>query len=122
MAIPLEQLSASGKLLDGVAFLHSGGKVAFGRTGVVDPNGNELLVWGDRVELPPEKLQAVKVTVAGFKAGTTVRVLFEDRTITAQDGYFVDDFRGVDLDQRHGGGWGTGYGAAPVALHAYEVP
>jgi hypothetical protein len=51
-----------------------------------------------------------------------VRVLFEDREVLAGDGFFVDDFRGQDLYQRYGGGLGTGYGDAPVALHLYEVP
>lgn len=50
-----------------------------------------------------------------------VRVLFEDREIIAQEGYFEDDFRGQDLYQRHGGGYGAGYGDAPVALRLYEV-
>jgi hypothetical protein len=53
-------------------------------------------------------------------AGTRVRVLFEDREIVAEPGYFVDNFRGQDLYQRHGGG--AGYGNAPVALHLYELP
>jgi hypothetical protein len=88
---------------------------------LVDADGKETVVWGDTIELPPEKLAAVKVRVAGLKAGTKVRVLFEDRELTAADGFFADDFRGQDLYQRYGGGWGTGYGDAPVALHVYEV-
>jgi hypothetical protein len=50
-----------------------------------------------------------------------VRVLFEDRELTAATGYFVDDFRGRDLYQRFGGGPALGYGDAPVALHLYEI-
>jgi hypothetical protein len=122
LELPLDKVGAAGKLLDGVGFLHDGGTVAWGRTSLVGPDGAETTVWGDSVELPPEALAAVKVRVAGLKAGTKVRVLFEDRELTAQDGFFVDDFRGQDLYQRYGGGWGTGYGDAPVALHAYEVP
>jgi hypothetical protein len=122
LEVPLEKIGANGKLLDGVAFLHDGGQVSWGRTSLVAPEVADTLVWGDTVELPPEKLAAVKVRVAGLQAGTKVRVLFEDREVTAQDGYFVDDFRGQDLYQRYGGGWGTGYGDAPVSLHAYEVP
>ncbi len=56
----------------------------------------------------------------GLKPGTPVRVLFEDRTLTAEDGAFIDDFRGQDLYQRYGGEH-SGYGNAPVALHAYEL-
>ena len=68
----------------------------------------------------PEQLQQTKIRLAGLKKGAKVRVLFEDRTIIAEDGYFVDDFRGVDLYQRYGGER-SGYGNAPVALHIYEV-
>jgi len=49
------------------------------------------------------------------------RVVFEDRDITAADGYFVDDLRGQDLYQRFGGGPRLGYGDAPVALRVYEI-
>jgi hypothetical protein len=69
-----------------------------------------------------EKLAAVKVRVAGLQAGAEVRVLFADRALTAAEGSFTDDFRGQDLCQRYGGGWGTGYGDTPVALHVYGVP
>jgi hypothetical protein len=122
LEIPLAKVGAAGKLLDGVGFLHDGGRVSWGRTALVAPDGAETLVWGDTVGRSPGELAAVKVRVAGLKAGTKVRVLFEDREVTAQDGHFEDDFRGADLYQRYGGGWGTGYGDAPVALHAYEVP
>jgi hypothetical protein len=50
-----------------------------------------------------------------------VRVLFEDRSVTAGEGHFLDDFRGQDLYQRYGGGYGVGYGNGPVALHIYEI-
>jgi hypothetical protein len=33
--------------------------------------------------------------VAGLAAGTTVTVMFEDRTLTAADGHFTDSFAGV---------------------------
>ena len=47
-------------------------------------------------------------------------MLFEDREFVAEDGYFVDDFRGADLYQRYGGER-SGYGNGPVALHIYEI-
>ena len=81
----------------------------------------ETLVWGDSIELPAEALEKVTIRVPGLKAGTKVRVLFEDREITAADGVFTDDFRGFDWYQRHGGGFGAGYGPAPVAVHLYEI-
>ena len=68
----------------------------------------------------PEQLARTRIGVAGLKAGTKIRVLFEDRELTAEDGHFVDDFRGQDLYQRFGGS--LGYGPEPVALHLYEIP
>jgi hypothetical protein len=121
LEIPLEKIGASGKLLDGVGFLHEGGRVSWGRTSLVLPDGTETVIWGETVGLPPEALAQVKVRVPGLKAGTPIRVLFEDRTLKAADGHFTDDFRGTDLYQRFGGGWGVGYGDAPVALHLYEI-
>lgn len=122
LEFPLKKVGAEGKLFDGVGFLHEGGRVLWGRTALVAPDTSEALIWNDVVGLPPEKAKEVKVRVAGLKAGTKVRVLFEDREVIARDGFFVDDFRGKDLYQRYGGGWGTGYGDTPVALHVYEVP
>ena len=88
---------------------------------LVTPDGATHTVWGDSIRPPPESLKQVRIHVAGLKAGTPVRVLFEDRTLKAEDGYFVDDFRGADLYQRYGGGYGVGYGNGPVALHLYEI-
>ena len=61
--------------------------------------------------------------VAGLKAETKIKVLFEDRALISADGHFTDDFRGQDLYQRFGGGLpGGGYGNTPVSLHIYEIP
>src|SRR5262249_8666182 len=106
---------------EGVGCRHEGGRVWGGRTSLVAPDGAETVVWGDTVGPRPAELAKMKVRVAGLKAGTRVRVLFEDRDLTAADGYFVDDFRGQDLYQRFGGGWGVGCGDGPVALHLYEI-
>ena len=121
LEVPLERIRADRKLLDGVGFLHAGGRLRWGRTSIVAPGGEELLVWGDRVELAPDRLARTTIAVGGLRAGTRVRVLFEDRALTAADGFFVDDFRGRDLYQRFGGGPMLGYGNAPVALHVYEI-
>jgi len=69
----------------------------------VAPGGDELDVWGDAIALPPDQLARTKISVGGLRAGSRVRVLFEDRALTASDGYFVDDFRGRDLYQRFAG-------------------
>lgn len=117
LEIPLAKIGATG-LLDGVGFLHEGGRVCWGHTSLVGPDGTETVVWGDTVGPPPEQLEKVRIAVAGLKAGAKVRVLWEDRELTAADGQFIDDFRGRDLYQRFGG---LGYGSEPVALHVYEV-
>jgi hypothetical protein len=121
LEVELDRIGAAGKLLDGVGFIHSAGQIAWGRTSIIDPAGAEVEVWGDSLELPPDRLARTKISVGGVKAGTRVRVLFEDRELTAADGHFIDDFRGQDLYQRFGGGPRLGYGDAPVALHVYEV-
>jgi hypothetical protein len=66
-------------------------------------------------------LKATKFTVPGLKAGTKVRVLFEDRELIAGDGFFTDDLRGDDLYQRFGGGPGVGYGDEPLTVKLYEL-
>jgi hypothetical protein len=121
LEVPLDKLGVTGKLIDGVGFLHDDGRVWWGRTSIVGPDGTEKLVWGDSIELPADELAKVAIRVPGLKSGSKVRVLFEDRELTAGDGVFTDDFRGQDLYQRHGGGFGAGYGDAPVAFHWYEV-
>jgi hypothetical protein len=121
LELPLDRIRADGKLLDGVGFLHAGGHLEWGRTSLVAPNGDEVVVWGDRIEGAPEQLARTRITLGGLRAGSRVRVLFEDRELTAADGHFVDDFRGRDLYQRFGGGPTLGYGDAPVALHVYEI-
>jgi hypothetical protein len=119
--LPLEKIGAVDKLLDGVSFLHEGGRVLWGQTSLIAPDGFKQIVFGDHQDrYSPEKLAAVKVSIVGLKQGDAVRVLYEDREIVAQDGFFIDDFTGTDLYQRFGGR-ATGYGDAPVALHVYAV-
>ena len=86
------------------------------------PDGKDQVIFGDHEDRPSAEQKArTRIHVAGLKKGAKVRVLFEDREVVAEDGFFVDDFRGVDLYQRFGGQV-TGYGNAPVALHVYEIP
>jgi len=123
LEIPLDVLKADGKLLDGVAFLHEDGTVYWGHTSIVTPDEKETEIWGDQLGASPDALATTKITVPGLRAGAKVKVLFEDREITAGNGFFEDDFRGRDLYERFGGGLnGSGYGDTPVALHVYEIP
>jgi hypothetical protein len=120
LEVPLDQLVDPGKIFDGVGFVQRGGRVSWGRTSIVSPAGGETVLWGDGLGEAPERLARTRIRVAGLREGARVRVLFEDRSLTAADGYFEDDFRGEDLYQRYGGA--DGYGDTPVALHVYEVP
>ncbi|MEO8361474.1 MAG: hypothetical protein ABI672_15685, partial [Vicinamibacteria bacterium] len=124
LELPLSAIDAQGRLIDGVAFLHDGGRVVWGRTSIRDAKGEarEWVLWGDSLAPAPAERAVTKVEVEGLTSGVKIRVLFEDREIVASDGFFVDDFRGRDLYQRFGGGPGVGYGDEPVALHIYEVP
>lgn len=123
LQVPLASIDAAGKLVDGIAFMHEGGTVYWGRTAIVSPDGTETLVWGDHMGTAPDDLTTVRIEVEGLEANTPVKVLFEDRVIIAQDGFFTDDFRGDNLFQRFGGGLrGGGYGDEPVALKLYEIP
>ncbi len=120
LEVPLSSLGAEDVPLEGVAFAHDGGRVSWGRTSIVTPDGRETTLWGDSLALAPASAQRVRIEVPGLRKGTRVRVVFEDRDIVADDGSFSDDFRGSDLYQRFGGL--RGYGSDPVALHAYEIP
>jgi hypothetical protein len=121
LEVPLDRIGATDGLLDGVGFAHEGGRVTWGRTSLVKPDGAEVVIWGDSVEHDAARLAKTKISIAGLRAGASIRVLFEDRSLTAAAGHFTDDFRGQDLYQRYGGGYGVGYGHGPVALHVYEI-
>jgi hypothetical protein len=125
LEVPLETIGAAGGLLDGVGFLHQEGRVSWGRTTLIGPGkdkgAREAVIWGDSLAGDPQQLARTAIQVAGLRKGTPIRVLFEDRVLTADEGRFTDDFRGEDLYQRYGGEC-TGYGSDPVALHVYEIP
>lgn len=117
---PVEAFAAAGRSIEGIGFLHDGGRVFWGSSSLIGADGRETSLWGDSLALPQQALARVRVKVPGLRGGAKVRVLFEDREIAAESGSFVDDFRGEDLYQRYGGA--EGYGEAPVAVHVYEVP
>jgi hypothetical protein len=133
LEVPLETLDVAGTV-DGIGFAHEGGRVMWGSTSIILPGGKEHTLWHrDRepgawtravqgLNVPESPAANAKIEIAGLKKGTRIRVLFEDRDIVAENGYFIDDFRGQDLYQRFGGGYGVGYGNGPVALHLYEIP
>jgi hypothetical protein len=120
LEVALDAVVGAGKSFDGVGFVQRRGRVFWGRTSIISPDGVETVLWGDGLGESPERLARVRIRVGGLPKGAKVRVLFEDRSVVAADGYFEDDFRGEDLYQRYGGA--DGYGDTPVALHVYEVP
>ena len=96
----------------------------------------------DSVGIDRALLPNVWINVPGLKQGARVRVLFEDRTITASDGGFRDDFVGTDTYGQEAGGVvgdlfgyvkdedrelarmmpsGYGYNYGPTAVHIYEI-
>ncbi len=120
--LPLADLGITTQMVDGVAFIHDEtGRVWWSHTSLVAPQGTRSYLFRNSVEQPAEELANTRIHVAGLTNGTPVKVLFEDRTIIANHGWFEDDFTGEDLYQRFGGDFGLGYGAAPVALHIYEI-
>lgn len=119
--VPLDALGVVDKQIDGIAWMHPDGRVYWGKTEIVSSDGVRQVIWDNGLGPQVDELRATKIVVPGLQKGQPVRVLFEDRTIAAEDGYFVDDFSGVDLYQRYGGGDRSGYGNKPVALHLYEV-
>lgn len=121
LEVDLSDIGIGNELVDGIGFVHDGGRVLWGETTI--ENGSTLqTLWGDSMGPPSANLATTRIEVSGLRAGARIKVLFEDREIVAGAGYFVDDFRGQDLYQRFGGGPGVGYGNEPVALHIYEIP
>ena len=118
--VPLAKIGAHDKLIDGVVFLHRGGRIRSGRTAIVGPSGDEFEVWGDIADRSPERLARTKIAVRS-QVGDACARGFEGRGPKAADGFFVDDFRGHGLYQRFGSGPTTGYGDTPVAVRVYEI-
>jgi len=120
--IPLAEAGITTQEVEGVAFIHDAtGRVWWSHTTLAGPEVPSEVLFGDSVELPPSRLAETHIALEGLTEEMPVRVLFEDRTLYASEGFFTDDFRGSDVYQRFGGDFGLGYGAAPVALHIYEI-
>ncbi len=136
------QLGLVGKLVDGFAYLTKNGRALWDYS-ALERNGKVIRVFNeDTAGIDRALLGKVRINVPGLKAGTKVRALFEERTITAGDGGFVDNFHGVDTYGYEAGGvtgnmFGTvkddnrdlprlmpsgyGYTYGPTAVHIYEI-
>ncbi|NQU09705.1 hypothetical protein HQ590_02860 [bacterium] len=93
LEVPVGELGLDGMLLDGLGFVSKGSKVWWERTLLVR-DGAETVLCDGSVGIPPSQLSQVRFSVAGLKAGTRVKVCFEERDIVAGDGYFEDDLSG----------------------------
>lgn len=121
LEVPLGTIGAADRMIDAFGTLHENGRVWWGPTVLAAPDGTTQTLFGDHLDRPaPQQLAATRFNVTGLKAGTPVQVLFEDRELKAEDGFFTDDLTGADLYQRFGGVQ-NGYGNSPVAARAYLV-
>lgn len=142
MELDADAVGLTGKLVDGFAFLsHNGG--ALWDHSVLERNGKVVRNFcEDSVGIDRAELANVKIQVPGLKQGAKVKVLFEDRTITADDGGFQDNFEGIDTYGYEGDAVegdllgfvrdedrqvvqmmpsGYGYKYGPTAVHIYEI-
>ena len=137
-----EKSGLVGTLVDGFAYLSKNGRALWDHS-VLERDGKVVRVFcEDSVGIDRSLLSAVRVNVPGMKAGKKVRVIYEDRTITSNDGGFTDDFQGIDTYGFEAGGVagdmfgyvkddnrelprmipaGYGYTYGPTAVHIYEV-
>jgi hypothetical protein len=129
-------LGLDGKTVDGFGFLSKGDNVWWERT-LLLRDGKETVLGDGSAGLPPEKLRAVRFTVPGLKAGTKIKVMFDQREITAGDGFFEDDLTGepgyrnlwvgiygdkIGETGYYGDGVMYNYNFGRVAARLYEVP
>jgi hypothetical protein len=136
LEVPVEKLGLDGQLVDGFGWLSKGANVWWERTLLVQ-NGKETVLCDGSAGIDPAKLKAVRFNVPGLKAGTKIHDVFDDREITAQDGYFEDDLTGepgyrnlwtgiygdkVGEDGYYGDGIFYNYNFGRIAAKVYEIP
>ena len=90
--IDAEKAGLVGKLVDGFAYLTKNGRALWDHS-VLERDGKVVRVFcEDTVGIDRTLLAKVRVSVPGLKKGSAVRALFEDRTISADEGGFTDNF------------------------------
>jgi hypothetical protein len=129
-------LGLEGQTVDGFGFLSKGDNVWWERTLLVR-DGKETVLCDGSAGVPPEKLKSVRFTVPGLKAGTKIKVIFEERELVAGDGFFEDDLTGepgyrnlwvgiygdkVGETGYYGDGVMYNYNFGRVAARLYEIP
>jgi hypothetical protein len=135
LEVPVEKLGLEGKAVDGFAFVSKGAKVWWERTLLVRGGAERVLCDGS-AGIHPAALKRVRFEVKGLKAGTKVKVCFEEREIVARDGYFEDDLSGeagyrnlwvglygdkIGETGYYGDGVFSNYNGGRVAARLYEV-
>src|SRR5262249_51571918 len=104
MEIDADRAGLVGKLVDGFAYLTKNGRALWDYS-VLERDGKVVRVFcEDSVGIDRSLLNKVRVNVPGLKKGAMVKALFEDRTITAEDGGFFDNMEGVDTYGYESGG------------------
>ncbi len=136
LEVPVEQLGLDGKVVDGFGFVSKGAPVWWKRTLLVR-DGKETVLCDGSVGIPPEALRQVRFSVAGLKAGTKIKVCFEERDLIAGDGFFEDDLSGepgyrnmwvglygdkLGETGYYGDGVFYNYNSGKVAARLYEIP
>ena len=136
LEVTAEELGLVGAAVDGFGFVSHGDKVWWERTLLVRGNEEQVLCDGS-VGASPASLKKVRFNVAGLKAGTKIQVAFEEREITAGDGYFEDDLTGEEAYRNqwiglygdklgetgyYGDGVFYNYNWGKVAARLYEIP
>jgi len=136
LEIPVEALGLDGKVIDGFAFVSKGAKVWWERT-LITQGGEEKVLCDGSAGIHPQALKRVRFRVEGLKAGTRVKVCFEERDIIAADGYFEDDLSGepgyrnlwvglygdrIGETGYYGDGVFYNYNWGKVAARLYEIP
>ncbi|MCC7191157.1 MAG: hypothetical protein IT444_00120 [Phycisphaeraceae bacterium] len=137
-----DQSGLTGKLVDGFAYLTQNGRALWDYS-VLERDGKVVRVFcEDSVGIDRALLAKVRINIPGLKKGTKIRPLFENRELTAEDGFFTDDFTGVDTYGYEAGGVegdmlgfvkdpnrelprmmpsGYGYSYGPTAVRIYEI-
>lgn len=137
-----DAVGLTGKLVDGFAYLTHKGRALWDYS-ALERNGEVVRVFcEDTVGIDRALLADVQIKVPGLRAGSKVKVLFEDRHIVAGDGGFSDNFEGIDTYGYEGDAVegdmlgfvtdedrqvvqmmpsGYGYKYGPTAVHIYEI-
>ncbi len=136
LEVPVESLGLDGKVIDGFGFLSKGANVWWERTLLVQ-DGKEIALCDGSVGPSPASLKSVRFNVPGLKAGSKIQVVFDEREITSQDGFFEDDLTGepgyenvwvgiygdkIGETGYYGDGTFYNYNWGRIATRLYEIP